>query len=252
MELTNFVGMIYFIVSKVLSFMTNPLFWLSSLLLIALIRERWRKKAILTATLLTLVLGNTYFTNFFIHNWESGQYIPLSELEKYNTFVILGGFNTWNDYTMAQDCNEAGDRLFGLLPLMQDSQRRFIVSGGSGRLLPEAMREAEITKIYLDGFDHLMAQVLYENQSRNTMENLKFSALLVDSFQMDTPCVISSAMHIRRVKKILDRQDLYWKAYGVESAMNMSPGVFDFLIPRASNLHKWQQILHEWIGYIAT
>ncbi len=242
--------MAYFVASKILSFLTNPFFWVFVLLIWALVSRKWRRRALILVTAIVAFMGNTYITNFFIHQWEKGTFITMDKIADLENLVILGGYNNWNDYTMGQDCNGSGDRLFNVMPLMEDSQKTIIISGGSGKLIPEAIKEADITRMYLEKYQHFSAQVLYENQSKNTLENISNSSALVDSFQLSAPAVISSAMHIRRVRKIIRKAGLDWEAYGVETAENMSPRFYDFIVPRAENIGKWHALIHEWIGYL--
>ncbi len=243
--------MLYFIASKILSFAINPIFWIITLLLLALLRKTGKKKYIRLSLFIILVMGNTYVTNFFTHLWEKGHYVNKETLDKFDTYIILGGYNEWNGYTEMQDCNAAGDRLFNMLPYFLDSTKTIIISGGSGKLMQPDLKEADITEKYLSQIQP-KARVLYENMSKNTLENIVNSKALVDSFGLSSVCVVSSAMHMRRSDKIISKQELQWKSGGVESMMELDPIVYDIIIPRSENLNKWYAILHEWVGYIVS
>ncbi len=240
--------MLYFIASKLLSFLINPMVWILILLLLALRNKKLRKVYLMTILGVVLVLGNTYVTNFFIKKWESKQSIQTSQLEKYSTYIILGGYNEWNPITSMQDCNAAGDRLYNLLPQAQDSTKTILITGGSARLRQPTLKEADITRRYLEQFS-FPGIFLYENKSRNTQENILYCKEIVDSLQLENIIVVSSAMHMRRVAKILKKQNLNWAHGGVESAAELNPTLLDILMPKADNLSKWYGILHEWVGY---
>ncbi len=242
--------MLYFILSKIMSFLINPMFWIFLMVMVAILYPKKRKKMLMILLITILLLGNTVLTNFAIHLWEKNQFATHSTLANYDSYIILGGFNSWNPYTGMQDCNAAGDRLFNMLIFLQDSSKNVIISGGSGRLIQDSLKEADITHRYLSDLSKMNAHILYENSSKNTVENIQNSLVLVDSMKFTKPCVVSSAMHIRRVKKILEKEHLNWDAYGVESAENLNPRLYDYFIPNASNLSAWNFILHEWIGYL--
>ncbi len=242
--------MVYFILSKVMSFLINPMFWILSLLLLDIFSRKRKRQYVNGLLVIILVFGNSLITNFFVQKWEHNTAAKYPTLDTFQSYIILGGYNQWNPHTQMQDCNAAGDRLYNMLPYLADSTRTVIISGGSGHLLPSSRREADITHAYIDRLEGVRARLLFENQSRNTEENIANSRVLVDSLGLKKVCVISSAMHIRRTRKILRKQGLDWAAYGVESAEELNPDLYDYFVPEASNLQKWYHILHEWIGYI--
>lgn len=241
--------MVYFILSKLLSFIINPMFWVILALMVAYAVPKLRKSIIYGLFIAFMVLGNTFITNYFVGQWEKSRYFNPKKINQYQNFVILGGYNEWNDDTQMQDCNEAGDRLFNMLPEILDSQSTVIISGGSGRLRSAKYQEADIAHIYIQrlGADR---NIYYENKSRNTLENLQNSKKIADSLGLRNVCVISSAIHIRRVEKLLKKLQIDWAAGGVESSIEREPSVYDLLIPKSKNLTRWEALWHEWIGYL--
>ncbi len=241
--------MLYFLASKVLSFVINPCVWLLVLIILAIFKKTHRLRYLYLLLTLVLILGNTYLTNLVIGAWEKDQYASRDTLSKYETFIILGGYNEWNKYTLMQDCNAAGDRLFNMLPFLHDSTKTIIITGGSGRLNQPKLKEADITQRYLLQIPS-SAHIVYENQSRNTKENLIYSKKIVDSLQLQNVCVVGSALHLRRTSKLLHTQKIDWNTAGVESTRELNPTPLDIILPKANNIHKWYNILHEWIGYL--
>lgn len=100
--------------------------------------------------------------------------------------------------------------------LKQNPQTRVIVSGGQGK--GEAVTEASAMAQYLLTHGIEKERVLLEEQSKNTYENLKYSALLTDSMD-DRIGIVSNNFHIYR-SLMLGRQIGYTRLYGIAAGCN--------------------------------
>jgi uncharacterized SAM-binding protein YcdF (DUF218 family) len=94
--------------------------------------------------------------------------------------------------------------------------------------------------------------ILVDSVSRNTFENAVCSArILNDSLPAGRYLLITSALHMKRAQACFLRQRIRTDAYPVSKktgARRWDPG--HLLIPRVENMHTWEQLLHEWVGYL--
>ena len=107
----------FFITSKLLAFISKPIFWLFSLLISSIISKKNRKK-ILYITLFVFY----FFTNHFIVDKISGSWQtspkPISSITNYYKYgIVLGGYSSYNKAIKHINLNERGDRLISAIEL---------------------------------------------------------------------------------------------------------------------------------------
>ena len=100
--------------------------------------------------------------------------------------------------------------------LKQNPQTRVIVSGGQGK--GEDVTEASAMAQYLAAHGIEKERIFLEEQSRNTYENLKYSASFTDSMD-DRIGIVSNNFHIYR-SLMLGRQIGYTRLYGIAAGCN--------------------------------
>ena len=104
----------------------------------------------------------------------------------------------------------------GVAYLKENPETRVVVSGGQGK--GEDVTEAFAMAQYLVSHGIAEEQISLEEKSRNTYENLKYSALLVDSMD-DRIGIVSNNFHIYR-SLLLGRQIGYTRLYGIAAGCN--------------------------------
>ena len=107
----------FFIISKLLSFLSKPIIWVFILLISALIFKKRRQK-ILFITLFTFY----FFTNDFIADncsrvWETPPKEISSLKNNYKHGIVLGGYSSYNKKTEHINLNASGDRLISAIEL---------------------------------------------------------------------------------------------------------------------------------------
>ena len=259
---------IFFILSKVVQFCIEPLNWVMAWVILALIFILLRKIS-LSRRFLLIAIFNLIFIG----------YLPSSELvlrALENTVprigltqlansglggvIVLGGAIEGGEiaidrgevsiYSSAERVTKAFEllRKYPDLPL--------IFSGYSGRVNPKGISEADAFKqlIQEQGLDS--AQVHYENQSRNTYENVLYIKPMMAQLGIKNEqglskpwLVITSASHMYRSLKIFEKQGIEVLALPVDyqTAHRLQWTAFD-LVEGAQN---WNRALHELIGLLA-
>ena len=94
---------------------------------------------------------------------------------------------------------------------MRYPEARLVFSGGGG--------EAESARRYLSGFDGLVERTVFEDRSRNTMENAVFSLELVRPAADEVWVLVTSAMHMARAAETFEHIAWYVLAHPVGTAL---------------------------------
>jgi len=244
----------FFILSKIFSFLLNPLSWVFILLGFAyfLKNQKRRKYIFYTAIAVLYVFSNNSLFHLVDLVW-SEKAINLPQNKQYEYAIVLGGMANFDDEIQRIRFSASADRLLQTVLLYKTGKaKKIIISGGSGSILYPEQIESEIVRNYLIETGIPAKDILIENKSKNTHENAFYTAKLLQNMNfMDTCILVSSAMHIKRAKACFTKEGIKVKAYPVSQTLNkyrFSPD--NLLFPNAEALNGWQQLLHEIAGFI--
>jgi uncharacterized SAM-binding protein YcdF (DUF218 family) len=246
----------FFILSKVLNFLTNPLVMVLILMTISFFLKRAKLKKIFFWTGFGLLI---FFSNEFIANevmlaWEPAP-TPYHEIKKtYAWGIVLTGV-THNDREPSDRVyfHHGADRVTHAVELYKKGIiKKILISGGSGRLMSSERKEAnEIFRaMILMGVPE--QDMVIENQSRNTHE----SAVMVKEMlkgETEGCLLITSAFHMYRskacfVKAGFSTIDTFTTDFYTHRRY-FTPDVL--FIPKPESIMIWQKIFKEWTGIIA-
>ena len=239
----------FFILSKILAFITVPFFWILLFFVFALFgRKKYKRRKHFIRAIILLI----FFTNSFIYKVVSEIWIlDKQELAKnYDYGILLGGMvdiNSDNDNIIF---NTNGDRLLNTIYLYKTKTiKKIIISGASGSLYSD-ISEANILKLYLQKIGISEDDILTESKSKNTYENAIFSADLIKLRDNNkAKCIIiTSDYHIRRSLACFKKAGLDSDYFIIEK-QNKFYNIEKYIIPQASVLWQWQALMHEFIGY---
>jgi len=240
-----------FILSKILLFLIKPIVWIFVLLFFAIASKqpKRRKRYLLSALIIFFFFSNDFIVGKIINSYEAGY----PKADKFDVGIVLGGFSGLNKRNNEIAFNCAGDRLFQAIALYKKGQiKQILLSSGSANLKDQQVKEADLAIQYLKLIGIPDAAILIENQSRNTIENARYSlALIAKSNPKAKILVITSAWHIPRAKLIFDKQakqkiEYYPTNFSRDTEFDIS----DFIIPDASALGTWELLFKEWIGLV--
>jgi uncharacterized SAM-binding protein YcdF (DUF218 family) len=243
----------FFIISKLISFLVSPFFWVFVLLVLGICIKKWRFKMLITATLLLFLLGNDALFSIVVRNWEP----PLQPLSKINhqnrIIVVLGGYCSYSETTGRARFNESADRLWQALIVWQKSDSsKLVISGGSANVLIKARGEGAVIKEVLNdiGFDN--NRVMIDSLSRSTYENAVECATLFKRYSIPMRIVlVTSAWHMKRARWCFEKQGFDVEQLTTDSFTPVEPlTVPDYLVPSLSVIGKWDRLVHEWAGIV--
>jgi uncharacterized SAM-binding protein YcdF (DUF218 family) len=248
-----------FLLSKLLSAVTQPLFWLSLWWLLALaMLPRFRRFAsyMLWSGLLALgLLGFNAAPEALLRSLESQYKAPnltssLMQSDSYAGVIVLGGATGSSGVYKAHSqvpLGDAAERMTLPIGLMRTyTNFELIFSGGEGRLLPTGTTEAELAKIFYEEQGVDMKRVTLESKARNTRENARQVAELLGERCKKPWLLVTSAWHMPRSMAEFQAIGCNVTAYPVDFHTGEETSWTDYSM--ASSLMAWQKALHELLG----
>ena len=259
---------IFFILSKVVQFCIEPLNWLLiflplSLLFLSLRKPDLCRRFLLLALIDLVLVGWMPSSEIFLRALEDAA--PKTSITQIHEgdiggIIILGGAIEGGQ--IAVDRGEvsiysAAERVTKAFELIRKYPNLpYIFSGYSGRISPQGLSEADAFKqlVLEQGLNEANAH--YENQSRNTYENVQYMKPMIAELgsrnEVGAPkpwILITSASHMYRSVKIFDKQGIAVIPVPVDyqTAKNLRWVRFDL----EDGAQNWNKLVHELIGLFA-
>ncbi len=242
----------YFILSKLLVYLLFPLSWVFILFIAALLlKDRRRKKKFFVAAVIVLfVFSNSFLFNNFARRWDIPAY-ELKSNETYNCAIVLGGFSG-GYYSAKGHFTASADRFIqGARLLTTGKAAHLLITGGSGSLVPGGFREGAWARTQLEDLKIPDSVILIENNSKNTIENARFSDVILKQRHLNGPyLLVTSAFHMRRAAMIFKKEGIAIIPYSCNFFTQEKQSFDDYIIPSADVLSGWNVYIKEVIGYI--
>ena len=245
-----------FYLSKILNFFINPLYILFLIILMQLfiIFFIQSKKLVFFFSKLFLILfllfGYSPLSNFLLSKIED--YIKPSKfpIQQLTGVVVLGGsFEKGSESKERNEVllNSSPERLTKALEIYKKNPRILILfSGFSGGLTPQGWSESDMAKNFFLDQGVKLDNLIFENQSRNTFENIKYTKDIIANHK-GTWGLITSASHMPRSFFTFKKQGLILEPISVDYKTGTSR-MFWINFNISSGLSNWSIILHELIG----
>jgi uncharacterized SAM-binding protein YcdF (DUF218 family) len=245
----------FFLLSKILSFLLAPSNWCIVLIVAALIfkSSRFKKIAYFSAAMVFLFFSNTFLFQKVLKAWEYPAESYLNEQSNSKPLVVLGGLSNYEDAKQRIHFKEASDRLLQAILLHKmNPERPIFISGGSAEIYFEERPEADYLYEYLCNIGVDSTKINFEKQSRNTFENALYTAALFDSLSIEKDIsLITSAFHMKRAKACFEKQGFKVEDVSTHVIHNHQPlKPADYLLPSLATLQTWPLILKEWMGIL--
>lgn len=244
----------FFILSKTLDILLLPYTWMLVLACTALFfkdRKKKKKSGILLLLML-LLLGNAFLVNALFRSWE----IPpcaLSDVPANSTAIILTGVTKLNKAPYDRVYFARGaDRVTQALMLYRKGKiKRFVISGGSGKLLGEGRDEAHELKKFLLDCAVPDSVILLEPEAKNTRENALFTQRLLQEEKLKGPfLLITSAFHMRRALACFKKVQVDCIAFPVDYySTDEIDNPLEYVFPEAGQLSNFSVLTRETFGY---
>ena len=240
----------FFLLSKILSFLIDPFFWVIVIFLASLLHKRkYFRRRFLTFGLLFLILFSNPFIHKFIYDLWTVKYETKNITYDYG--ILLGGMV---DLKSTEDniiFSKNNDRLLNTIELFSEKRiKKILITGASGSLTAE-LKEAEILRNYLIQIGIPDSCVLSENSSNNTYENAIYSEKKLTQIHANKELnclIITSDYHMRRALACFKKTNLHTDPY-VKQPLIKHFDLEYIIVPQSSALFSWKILLHEMVGY---
>jgi len=246
-----------FVVSKLLSAITQPLFWLALWWALALLMlTRWRRPALgmLWGGLMVLgLLGFQALPDALLRPLENRYPVPAAGVVAQQVGVIvLGGAVGHPDSFEAHGqvpLGEAAERMTVPVGLLrQHPGLEMVFSGGEGRLLTTGVTESQLAAAFYQQQGLDMARVRLENGSRTTRENAQKVAKMLGERCQQPWLLMTSAWHMPRSMAEFEAVGCQVTPYPVDFRTGDDTSLTEYSL--AYSLVRWQVALHEWLGLL--
>ena len=245
-----------FYIAKVINYLLEPLYILSFflvILILLLLFTNLKKLTIFFAKfllILFLFFGYTPFSNFLLNKIEDFIKPSKYPVQQLTGVIILGGsFDLELESKERNEVllNSAAERLTKALEIYKKNPRLLILfSGASNKVKPIGWSESDMAKKFFLEQGVRVDNLIFENQSRNTFENISYSKDIIKN-NKGTWGLITSASHMPRSYFGFKKQGLILEPIIADYRTGTS-SIFWINFDIKKGLENWNIILHEVVG----
>lgn len=245
----------FFEISKIIWAVCNPLTLILLALCIGAIfsKRAWGARLVRGTVFLFLILGVSPIGNNLLCYLENSFVAPARLPDHVDGIIVLGGsISTKLSASRGQpQLTINANRITEMIKLSKRyPQAKIVFSGGDGSLISTDTNESlELYKLLEDMY-FPASRIMYEGESRNTYENMKFSKALVSPQVGENWVLVTSAFHMPRSMAIFESHGWdvipYPAGYLTEKNYAIWPSL-DVL----GNYYKLQVAAKEIVGIIA-
>lgn len=245
----------FFIISKIFSFLTHPFSWVVIAFLIAWITKRpFLSKWSFRAGIFSLLFfSNSVIFMEFARLWET-EGTKIEDVGHYDCAIVLGGMAEWDNSHKRLSIRRGGDRIWQAINLYHLGKvDKILISGSNGFITEDGLDEANQFRDVLIENGIPDADILVETKSKNTYENaIETKKVLEDYPELESFLLVTSAMHMRRSKAIFEKAGFEnFDCFTTDHFTGESRGykLHQYFIPNGSTMTNWHYLFHEWMGY---
>lgn len=248
---------LFFVLSKLFWTLVQPLSLLIILIgvaIFALLRGRFgfTRRMLIGVFCAFLLIGFFPIANLFLKPLET-RFSIQPDPPSPKTIIVLGGSEDIkpSSQSLMPALNDAGERpIYGIALATQFPNATLVFTGGSGSVLDQHLRGADVLRELVERFPTLTNKVVFEDRSRNTHENAIYTRDRLGD-QIQSPILlITSAFHMPRSVGVFCNSGYTGLIpYPVD---HLSTG--QVLTPRwdpISNFSDLSTGIREWIGLLA-
>jgi uncharacterized SAM-binding protein YcdF (DUF218 family) len=246
----------FFIISKILSFLISPFTWIITLLLLGVLlkNKKAARKFLISCVIVSLFFSNSFIADGVYGLWESPITTDTQLIGTYDAGIVLGGgMVTIDAQTKRMTFRNNTDRFFQALSLYKNGKiKKILLSSGSGSLVYRDMLEASLLKKYMISIGIPDSVVLVDSLSDNTFQNAKFSKKILDEkFPKGKFLLITSSIHMKRALACFEKAGVKVTPYCTNRLTGkQSYDLSHILVPNIGAISTWDGLIHEVFGYV--
>lgn len=246
----------FFLISKVLSFLIKPigLIFISLFLIWKNRKSKRVKTYILGSGLLFYILSNELIINELCLLYEYPA-IARSEIKTHDIGIVLTGGLMNEEKAPVENLflGNHADRFAQALLLYKEKKiQKILITGGDLKLISRPIKsEGKLAAEFLIKCGVNPEDIILEGKSVNTYQNAKFTAeLLRRQYPDQRYILLSSAVHLPRAIDCFKKQKLAVTAFGTDYMAKKRRLLWVQLIPSGYALQDAQTLMHEWAGQL--
>ena len=248
----------FFILSKVLTFLIRPIIWALALIILGLWarKPKRQRRFVMIGFAIIYFFSIPYIFDTVCHQWEYQSITADQITTPYDIGVLLGGYSA-HKVKPSHDrynFNERANRFNNTIELyFKGKVKKILLTGGSGSLDEPKFFEAKEVAKYLATLGIPKEDIIIESLSRNTHENALFTeAILNKQVNRESKLLlITSAWHMRRAMGCFEKEGLVVTPFSVDFLTESVPISLQRLFyPNTFVLVKWEILIKEWVGYV--
>lgn len=197
--------------------LTNLLFILLLVFYLTNLKKKFIFKLFSNLTLILLFLISFFPLGKFGLKYLEKDYILQDKIYKIDNIIVLAGSEKIlsTQTTNKLSLNDGSERLILSAKLaLENPKSKIYYLGGDGRLVKSKMNEADVAKIFFSNINFDLNKVVFIENTRNTIENLK-SFKKINSLNQSN-ILITSAFHMKRSMLIANKLNIDIKPYAVD------------------------------------
>lgn len=243
----------FFNLSKILTFLLDPYFWiLSGIILLALTSSKRIRLLLFSGLFALFILSSNTASSLLLSSLENTittQAIP----ENIDYIIVLGGMIDLEKSTRSRlEFSSSTDRILEAVKIYHNHPgSKLLFTGGSGSLKQNDGSEAVLIQPFILRQGVKREDLIIEGKSRNTRENALFSKKLIPDFTTKTNLLITSAFHMKRSVGCFNAAGLPVIPVKVDFRSLNSPRDFRDYFPSSEGLGRLALFIHESAGIAA-
>jgi uncharacterized SAM-binding protein YcdF (DUF218 family) len=200
--------------------------------------------------ILFLFFGYTPLSSFLLSKIEDFIKPSRYPTQQLTGIIVLGGSFSHELESKERNevlLNDSAERLTKALEIYKKNPKVLILfSGYSNKLKPTGWNESDMAKKFFLDQGVRFENLIFENQSRNTFENIKYSKDIIANYK-GTWGLITSASHMPRSYYTFKRQGLTLEPISVDYKTGTS-SIFWMNFDIEKGIENWELILREIVG----
>ena len=245
-----------FYIAKIANYLLEPVYVLSIFLLILifiLLFTNFKKLTIFFAKfllMLFLFFGYIPLSNFLLNKIEDFIKPSKYPVQQLTGIIVLGG--SFDQELVSKErneisLNEHAERATKALEVYKKNPKILILfSGYSNKIKPIGWSESDMAKKFFLEQGVRSENLIFENKSRNTYENVQYSKDIIRNYKGSWG-LVTSAFHMPRSYFLFKRENLILEPISVDYRTGTSP-IFWINFDIKKGLENWNIILHEVVG----
>ena len=250
----------FFYLSKKLWYLFNPINVLFYIFFLALIFHFLKKKKLyrffyFVSFLSIIVIGILPTGTYLLWKLENSyNKTPIISQEIDGILILGGGTNELlTDEHNQLILNDRVERLTESVVLIKKfPEAKIVFSAGSGTLSKLRLSGSDVAKIFYNHVGVNIDRINFEDNSRNTFENILFSKKFISNEKNEKWLLVTSAYHMKRAITVAEKLELSFIPYPVDfiTRKNFTWKNWYEYNNFLSNMNDFQLATHEYIGLI--